>query len=196
MFKNLTNLWNKQGDPRVRYTKKILKDSLIELMKERPVREIGINHICALAHVSRSTFYAYYDNVNDLLKQIAEEEVINIKNLEDYRSLDKRSSREIEGAAEKILQYIAANEVIRVLMSENGDIDFQKRMVSEHVATLQEKIQKKFSIPEDKDIHESYAVFLAYGSIGLLQYWFKENMHIPIPALAKTLVSLIHDTIR
>jgi AcrR family transcriptional regulator len=165
-------------------------------MKERPVREIGINQICTLAGVSRSTFYAHYDNVNDLLEQIEEEEVVNIKNLEDYSSLDKRSRREIEAAAEKILQYIAANEVIRVLISENGDTDFQKRMFSEHVATLQEKIQKKSGIPADKDIHESYSVFLAYGSIGLLQYWFKENMHIPIPALAKILVSLIHDTIR
>ncbi|MDR2718962.1 MAG: TetR/AcrR family transcriptional regulator, partial [Treponema sp.] len=54
-------------DHRVRYTRKILKDNLISLMKERPVADIGIKEICARAEVSRSTFYVYYENVYHLL---------------------------------------------------------------------------------------------------------------------------------
>jgi hypothetical protein len=37
------------GDPRVRYTRKILKGSLLELMKEFPVTKIGVTEICAAA---------------------------------------------------------------------------------------------------------------------------------------------------
>jgi hypothetical protein len=42
--------------------------------------------------------------------------------------------------------------------------------------------------------HEAYSVFIAHGVIGLLQYWLKNNMHIPIPKMAKMLVKLTQET--
>ena len=49
-----------RSDRRVRYTKTVLKQSLLELMKDRPIGKITVTEICRLADVNRNTFYAHY----------------------------------------------------------------------------------------------------------------------------------------
>jgi AcrR family transcriptional regulator len=63
----------KKMDIRTKFTKKALKDSLIKLMKTASIRNIPIKAMCTGAEVSRSTFYAYYDDQYDLLEDIQNE---------------------------------------------------------------------------------------------------------------------------
>ena len=46
-----------KDNQRVRLTKRLLQDSLIELMKTKTIYKISIKEICELAEVNRSTFY-------------------------------------------------------------------------------------------------------------------------------------------
>ena len=68
---------SKGGKPmssrRVKMTQKLLKDSLIELMEQKNIRQISIKEICEQADVSRSTFYTYYGSQYDLLDAIRKE---------------------------------------------------------------------------------------------------------------------------
>jgi hypothetical protein len=45
-----------KNNRRTLITKKILKESLLELMQEKPVSKITIKEICDLSEMSRSTF--------------------------------------------------------------------------------------------------------------------------------------------
>ena len=49
-------------------TKKILKDSLLELMQTKPISKITIKEICDLSNMSRSTFYLHYQDQSALLE--------------------------------------------------------------------------------------------------------------------------------
>lgn len=183
-------------DPRVRYTKKTFRDSLLELMKSRPVSEIGIKEICALAGISRSTFYLHYDNVNALLEEIEQEEFRHFEDMaKNHVFLNKKHNiQKVREIAEKNIQYIADNNrALQVLMSENGGIAFQEKFLSKRIAELQEMVQKRSDNQADKNIHECYSAFVIYGAIGLMRYWLKNNMHIPISDIAKMLVSLIYE---
>lgn len=51
-------------------TKKILKDSLLELMQTKPTSKITIKEICDLSNMSRSTFYLHYQDQSALLEDI------------------------------------------------------------------------------------------------------------------------------
>lgn len=51
-------------------TKKILKDSLLELMQTKPISKITIKEICGLSDMSRSTFYLHYQEQSALLEDI------------------------------------------------------------------------------------------------------------------------------
>ena len=50
-------------------TKKILNDSLLELMQTKPISKITIKEICDLSDMSRSTFYLHYQDQSALLEQ-------------------------------------------------------------------------------------------------------------------------------
>ena len=58
---------------RTRYTRKAMQDALIDLMRERPLGSITIKALCEQADVNRSTFYAHYDSIEELLHDIEDE---------------------------------------------------------------------------------------------------------------------------
>lgn len=57
----------KENDLRVIKTKKLLYQTLIELMKDKTFEEIKVSDICTTAMINRSTFYAHYEDKYELL---------------------------------------------------------------------------------------------------------------------------------
>ncbi|MCL2196016.1 MAG: TetR/AcrR family transcriptional regulator [Treponema sp.] len=170
---------------KVRMTRMVLQDSLIELMKTKPILSITIKDICELADMSRSTFYAHYSDQYDLLRQIEKETLAYFEDMLNMYK-DKINKKDITQMLEGMLTYIANNSnSIHVLLSENGDLDFQKKIFQQF--TNHKQVTKYFS--EDyKDNEAYYSVFLIHGAIGLVQHWLKSSMSMPVPQLAKMLI--------
>lgn len=61
---------------RVRLTKMILKNSLIELLKNASIYDISVTKLCNNAQLNRSTFYKYYTNIFDVMADI-EYDIVN-----------------------------------------------------------------------------------------------------------------------
>ncbi|MDO4925716.1 MAG: TetR/AcrR family transcriptional regulator [Turicibacter sp.] len=57
----------KLEDRRVRRTKQLIKQSLIELMHEKEFKEITVKDITERADLNRGTFYLHYVDIYDLL---------------------------------------------------------------------------------------------------------------------------------
>jgi AcrR family transcriptional regulator len=176
-------------DRKIRYTRMVLRESLIELMKAKPVTKITVTELCGAADINRTTFYAHYKDQYELLRQIEEETIAYFEDLLNKYN-DKRSKREILQMLEEILQYIANNSnSIQVLLSENGDIDFQKKFFRRF--TYQEQILRYFTDrTSDEAAKEYYSVFVVSGAIAFIQQWLKNNMNIPASDLAKILFRL------
>ena len=75
-----------KNNRRTLITKKILKESLLELMQDKPVSKITIKEICDMSEMSRSTFYLHYQDQFKLLEDI-EKEVLE-KTFENLRKID------------------------------------------------------------------------------------------------------------
>jgi AcrR family transcriptional regulator len=178
---------NLQLNRKTRYTKMVLRDSLTGLMKEKSILRISIKDICELADISRSTFYAHYKDQYDLLQQIQGETIANVeKLLEKYN--DDASRNGIVRMLEELLYYIADNgESIQVLLSENGDINFQKKIFG---FTRQKQVLKYFSGKFNERTQEYASIFVVNGSIGLIQQWLKNNMDIPVSEMARLIVKM------
>jgi hypothetical protein len=107
----------------------------------------------------------------------------------------KRGSRHADAAFQSMLHYIADNSnSLQILLSENGDIGFQIKVFQQFIPQAQKILQDSSESPVETYIHEGYSVFVVHGATGILQYWLKNNMHIPIPTLAKMLVKLTQPT--
>ena len=63
-------------DARVRYTKMIIKDTFLKLLKKKSVDKITVTELCKAADINRATFYTHYEDCYDLLRSI-EDEFIN-----------------------------------------------------------------------------------------------------------------------
>ncbi len=73
----------KKANSRSERTKEKIWNAYLQLLQEKEENEINVKQVCALAHVNRSTFYAYYFDLNDLL--INKEEELNRKILQYLR---------------------------------------------------------------------------------------------------------------
>ena len=175
----------KKENRKIRITKMVFQDSLIELLKTKPILNITVKDICELADMSRSTFYAHYKDQYDLLRQIEKDTLDYFEGmLNQYQN--SVNKKEISQMLEEMLAYIATNSnSIQVLLSENGDIDFQKK-IFQHFTNNRQVI--KYFSEKHKDNEIYYSVFLVHGAIGLVQHWLKNNASIPAQQLAKMLI--------
>lgn len=63
----------RKSDARVRYTRRVIKESFLSLLREKPVNRITVKEVCQLAELNRATFYAHYSDCFALLESIEQE---------------------------------------------------------------------------------------------------------------------------
>ncbi|WP_232616715.1 TetR/AcrR family transcriptional regulator [Treponema primitia] len=174
---------------KARYTRMVLRESLMELMKMKPISLISVKEICALADISRSTFYAHYADQNGLLQKTEEEMLVffdSILNKNIFYKNDKHGALQI---LEEILQHIADNnKSVYVLFSENGNVNFLKTLFS----SLYRKNIFKYLTDKlpDEQTKEYYFMFFVTGTIGIIYHWINNGMNKSIHELAKLIVNL------
>ena len=132
-------------------TKKILKDSLLELMQTKPISKITIKEICDLSDMSRSTFYLHYQDQFSLLEDI-EKEVLE-KTLENLKMLDTESDS--ISSIEIFLNYIKDNKTtFGILLCQMETHSFQQGIMN----SVQSYIQS--IIPGLSDKCEEQYIFI------------------------------------
>ena len=151
---------------KVQYTRMVLADSLIELMKAKPFEKITIRELCDLANVNRSTFYLHYEDIYALLRYI-----------EELSGLFHEGEKAVVNSLERLFEcFLKNSKHLKVLMSEHGDQAFQKRVFraayqmcdfSSMQSTL--KIEKAL----EEDLH---FIFLVSGGVGIVQHWLKNDL--------------------
>jgi AcrR family transcriptional regulator len=171
-----------------------MQESLIELMKTKHILQISVKDICDTAGTARSTFYSYYKDQFDLLRQTGDE---IIRYFEDSWEKNKNTvaKHDVEEAYEEALRFIVENKnPIQILLSENGDPSSQKRFFKRYIKRM--VTPPGFTDKEGNGIDQAayYSVFAANGALAFVQQWLKNNMDIPIPEAAKLLSRLMHYT--
>ncbi len=172
---------------KTRYTQMVLRDSLVELMKEKPISKITIKELCANADINRTTFYAHYTDQYDLLRHIEEEALSWCKNMLVNFSVESGKEERIKNL-EIVFNYFSENRNhIQVLMSEQGDIDFQKKLVT--------MLYEQFGMfPNENGTDlvtgELYFVFAISGSVGLIQHWLKNGLNKSAKELAEIIYNM------
>lgn len=160
-------------DRRKKYTRMVLKESLISILKEKPVSAVTVKEICAHADINRSTFYSHYSDQFDLLYKIEEELIEDMhETLSGYNFTKEDEALQM---TEKILEYIAENsDIFRTLLSEHGDAAFQKRVM---MIAHQFTVKSWMSVSNlDQDIYEYISIFVVSGSIHVIKSWLDKGM--------------------
>lgn len=162
-------------DRRVRKTKKLLKDCLTRLLKEKKIQNITVRELTEMADLNRGTFYLHYRDVFDLLEQ-TEAELLNTFN----QLINSHDARELTGRPSEVLSEIfsmARDEapLVEILLGENGDLNFLNRLK----ALVREKCLRSWMEVyrhADSLAFEAYYSFIVSGCVGLVQHWLQSGM--------------------
>lgn len=63
----------KKLDRRTKYTKNIIKDALLKMVKKKPFEKITVTEICKMCEINRGTFYIHYCDLYDVLDDLLDE---------------------------------------------------------------------------------------------------------------------------
>lgn len=166
---------------RVKMTKILLKESLIELMKEKPIHSISIKDICSGADINRSTFYRHYETQYDLYDDIIQDLSDDIGAIFEKIKEDGYSTGEF---LTKILEYIEGKrEIFLVVLSDKGNI---------RVGEAYTRIIEKFIDQENVSELASYVInFIAAGMTSFLWTWLSKEERRSAADVAMLMTTLI-----
>ncbi|TDL31057.1 TetR/AcrR family transcriptional regulator [Jeotgalibacillus sp. S-D1] len=164
---------NKKLDQRKKYTRKVLKESLITLLEKKPISSITVKEICLMADINRSTFYTHYSDHLDLLNKI-EEEIIEDMNTY-LHSYSYEAEEEAIQITEKILEYIIENKrMLQTLLTNDGSTAFEKKLMK---LTRQYLMNNWMNANEVKITESEYlSTFVMSGAIHVIKDWIENDM--------------------
>ena len=144
---------------RVRLTKRMLKDALIELLETTSLQSVTITEICARAEINRTTFYKYYSNECELYQDIEN----------DFLSLLRENLQStIEATLENLLQAIRKqSKMAKVIINNSSEVDFSRRIFSLPEITNHTIFINLGSVPH----RESVLFFVFSGSYAVIKRW-------------------------
>lgn len=164
---------------RVRMTKKMIKEAMLDLLEKQPLEKISVTEICEYADVNRSTFYAYYEDAGQLLQEI-ENDLLRQLPVSPNSATDYSDSRFLD-TLEAFFDYVRENErLFRILVIERDNGNFNHRLVNAVMETC-------ITPPERKDdLPEQYAyVYCVHGVIGIMKEWISSRFPISARQFAK-----------
>lgn len=157
-------------DRRVEMTKRLLKKSLIELLKTENIQKISIRTLCQNADVNRSTFYKHYNSQYDLLRDIEEDLFSEIEDLLSTHSSDSDSDKDAQ--LTRVLTYMKDNlDLCQILMLYNIDPEFENKLMSIPNVTERSKFDSNFTFSNCSHTQ----LFILDGAYNMIKRWIINN---------------------
>lgn len=169
---------------RVRMTKSMMKEALLELLEKKPLDKITVKDICESADVNRSTFYSYYESIEQLLLEIEDDALNQLPMYPD--SPEDYSNERFLSALEDFFDYVRENErLFRILIVQRDSSSFNNRLVN----TVMEKYRSPMKAGDGLIARYAY-VYCVSGVIGILKEWLNGNFPISTRAFAQTVLQM------
>lgn len=177
----------KKIDQRVRLTRNLLKNALVQLMQEQHISKISIRALCEVADINRSTFYMHYTDQYDLLNKVQQEALDNLNKYLSKQTLNENHPISIQ-VLTRVLDYIKENlELFKALLSKNCDFTFQKNLIE-----LAQVISSQQNQSLDVRTQEYVKIFGFTGAISMLQKWLHDGTNESPAQMAEFVVQITY----
>ena len=166
-------------DRRARRSRKLLKESLLELMKRKSFSDISVRDVTDAADMNRATFYLHYSGTAELLQSVEEDLLSELQALVDSHMQETFAVGSVAPVFEPVLDFaVEHRETCTILFASSeasGFFQAIQRLVHENGAPL----VRTWFRPADPRLTDYLLNFLAWGFIGLLSEWFEKDMALP-----------------
>lgn len=166
-------------DRRVRRTRRLLRDALVELIQKQGYDSITIQNIVDRADLSRATFYLHYKDKDELLASSLEEmfdELLSSLSEPLFRSQDIATEQEPSVVAFRHVQEYSS--LYKALLLGDRGVSYVIHRELQYIARISEK-QIAWLLPRDTQPLvpiEILARHIAGALFGLILWWLENDM--------------------
>ena len=162
-----------------RRTRSAIREALTEMLALKPVGKITVQELIDRANICRTTFYAHYEDIYDLLSEVENDILSEIR--EGLEGLDQAPIRVEEQypAIEAVVAVYARHEkLIRLLNGPNGDPAFDARLQDTIYQQTRDLRKVKEGDAFDEERHRLYSCYVISGGISVLNRMLSANLPI------------------
>lgn len=155
---------------RSRMTRRLMKDALMELMEDRPLASVSITELCNRADVNRSTFYSYYSDLLQLLKEIEDDIIAQLpqaKPIDDCADLDRQLIEDFT----QFFGYVRKHARDFFILLQSGDIHFRERLID----TIMSRFRRKPAKAMDPLMSRWSYIYCLNGTFGMMRDWIRQD---------------------
>ena len=175
----------RRENQRVMLTKRLIQESLTELLKTEGIHKISVRALCEGAGINRSTFYRYYGSQYDVLTEMEEEVLQDVAYL--LRQDPVSSDRE---KLEAICAYFERHmDSVRVLVGNNVDPEFPRKLFG--MPQVRDMILARLDPAADAEQQNYLYIFLVNGAYHLVREWIDNDRGRPFKEIAYLLEDII-----
>ena len=160
---------------RTRYTRQTIKDTFLELLKQKSFTKITVTEICKNAEINRGTFYLHYKDVFDLLEKTETELQDEFNQLVlKHDAVDLKQRPAVIFNEIYTLVYENA-DLIEILLGENGDLNFVNRLKQLIRGKCLKDWMEVFR-SGNAAAFDAFVSFIVSGCVGIVQYWLQTGL--------------------
>ncbi len=189
----MENTLKSKEDPRVRKTRRLMRDSLVSLMLEKDYASVSIKEITQRADVAYITFFRHFESIDHLLMEVLDEGLAELQGyIETLAKQSETAGLETEGRL--IFEYIGQKaDLFRILFKSQSVTRVRKKVVQNIAAIFQ-----KSCIPLARSGSQVTIAItsnhIATSLLALIEWWLDNNMKPAPTQMGKVYKSLIIDS--
>ena len=164
----------KKENQRIALTKRLLKESLLQLMSEKSIQNITVSELCDTAEINRSTFYNHYGCPADVLKEIEAGVIADLDQIWEKESLARNWA--LDKRVEALCSYLQDHLKVAKLLFRDSDTNSEFATLLFQAAHVQATYDQVFSYVKNQDSKRLVITFLTNGTYHMIRQWLLEDV--------------------
>lgn len=179
-------------DPRVRRTRRILREALTTLILEKDFASISIRELTGRADVAYVTFFRHYESLDALLMEVLDEGLTDL--LVHIETLAKQSdTTRLETEGRLIFEYIQKkSDLFRILFKSQSVVRIRKTVLK-NISAIYQNSCAPLQNPQSPIPVKMAGNHMATSLLALIEWWLENKMSPPPSQMGKIYKRLIID---
>lgn len=173
-------------DRRVKYTRMVLRDSLLNLLSTKSLDQISISELCREADVNRNTFYNHYNApfeiFHELEDDIFEDLQRQLKNVKDQKKIILIACKVLE----------KNKKMSKIIYSDIEHSRILSKVISS-LSTIGSQNQEKTQTEQEKELVRYLHIFGEKGAVAIIKDWVISGFNQPVESIAEFVAYLLEN---
>ena len=173
------------GDRRARRSRRLLKQGLLELLREKRFFQISVRDITDRMDLNRGTFYLHYPDTAALMCSVEDDMLSEAQKLVEAHMQETVEGNSLRPVFEPVLDYVVEHrEECQALFNNDSSSSFLEK-IQELVYRNGVTLIRAWRRPRNEEELAYLLNFVAFGLVGLMKVWLDRDMALPKEELLK-----------